>query len=220
MRKDITVTAATREERGKNANRRLRVQKQIPAVVYGTGQDSVAVTVDPKDINKILHSASGHNTIFNVQVTGGETSPVMVVDWLYHPVRGSLMHIDMMRIDLSRRLTVKVPVHTTGEPKGVKQQGGLYELVTRDVTIECLPNEIPEHFTVDVTEFMIGDNLRASQLPLSGTMKLLSSPDTVISHVVVQRAAEVKVEEEEAAAVVPATPEPEVVKRGKKEEEK
>lgn len=215
MRKDITVAATPRQERGKNENRRLRVKGSIPAVVYGTDKESVAVTVNPKEVNKILHSAAGHNTIFNIGVEGGETSPVMVVDWQHHPTKGNLMHVDLRRIDLSQRLTVKVPVHTHGDPKGVKQQGGLYEIITRDVEVNCLPDDIPEAFNVDVSGMVLGQNLRASELPLSGSMVLLSSPDQVISHVIAARGSAT-----EEAAEGAAKAEPEVVKKGKKEAEK
>jgi len=221
MRKDITVMAETRASRGKNEARRLRVTGRVPAVVYGAGGDSVAVALNPKEINRILNSATGHNTIFDVEVAGGAKSPVMIVDWSHDPVKGNLLHADLKRIDLTRRLRVKVPVHTTGDPVGVKQQGGLLEPVTREIEIECLPDDIPEHFTVDVTELMIGQNLRAGQVPMSDRIKLVSPPESVICHVIVMRVEEVKPAEEEAAAAAgPATPaEPEVIKKGKKEEE-
>jgi large subunit ribosomal protein L25 len=215
MRKDITIAAEPRSTRGKNEARRLRAQMRIPAVVYGAGKESVAVSVSPKEIEKILHSSSGVNTIFNLDIQGVETTPVMVVDWQHDPVKSNLLHIDMKRIDLSKRLHVKVPVHTTGDPRGVKEQGGLYEIVSREIEIECLPDEIPEHFTVDVTALRIGQSLRAGEVPLSGSMKLLSPADLVISHVVATRgSAEVAEAAGEAAAA-----EPEVVKKGKKEEE-
>ena len=102
MRKDITVTAEVRESRGKNEARRLRVAGSIPAVVYGTGNDPVAVTVSPKEVSRILHSSSGANTIFNLQLTGGETTPVRVVDWQNHPLRGTLMHVDLMNKTIAR----------------------------------------------------------------------------------------------------------------------
>ena len=218
MRKDITIAAETRSTRGKNEARRLRVQQQIPAVVYGTGQEPVAVSVSPKEVAKILHSASGHNTIFNINITGAENTPVMVVDWQNDPVKGNLLHVDLMRIDTSKRLKVKVPVHTAGDPKGVKTQGGLYQIVSREIEIECLPDEIPEGFNVDVTEMLIGDAVRAGEIPLTGSMQLISSPDLVISHVIATRGATA---EEEAAAAAAAAPvaEPEVAKKGKKEEE-
>ena len=214
MRKDITITTEPRENRGKNEARRLRARGLSPAIVYGPGSDPVAVAVDPKAVNQILRSTSGHNTIFNVDIQG-QVAPVMIVDWQNEPIKGRLLHIDLKRIDLSKRIAVKVPVHTSGDPKGVKIQGGLHEVVTREVELECLPDDIPEHFTIDVTELSIGQSVRASEIPLTGSMKLLSPPDAVISHVVAIRAAETT---EEAEAVV-AVPEPEVIKKGKKEEE-
>ncbi|MBI5083516.1 MAG: 50S ribosomal protein L25 [Acidobacteria bacterium] len=217
MRKDITIAAETRASRGKNEARRLRVAARIPAVVYGTGKDSVAVTVSPKEVNKILHSSSGVNTIFNVDIAGVENTPVVVVDWQHDPVKNNLLHVDMLRIDLTKRLNVKVPVHTLGDPKGVKQQGGLHEVISREIEIECLPDEIPEKFDIDVTEMMLGQSLRASQVPLTGSMKLISSPELVISHVINVRGAEEKTEEAAEGAAKAA--EPEVVKKGKKEEE-
>ena len=217
MRKDITIEALPRTTRGKNEARRMRVAGSIPAVVYGSGGESIAVAVGPKEVNKILHSKTGHNTIFNVQVTGGENVPVMIVDWLNDPIKDTLLHVDLKRIDLSQRIKVKVPVLTTGEPKGVKIQGGLHELITREIEIECLPDDIPESFTVDVVELMMGQSIRASQVELSGSMKLVSNPEAVISHVVALRAEEAPAAVEGAAPA--ATAEPEVIKKGKKEEE-
>jgi len=217
MRKDITIVAEPRSSRGKNEARRLRVAGQAPGVLYGAGGESVPVAIIPKEINKILHSNTGHNTIFNLSVTGGETVPVMVVDWLNDPIKDNLLHVDLKRIDLTLRLRVKVPVHTSGEPKGVKLQGGLHELITREVEIECLPDDIPEQFILDATELSIGENLRAGQIPMTGSMKLLSNPEAVISHVVSMKAEEVVAVD---AAVAPAAAEPELAKaKGKKEEE-
>jgi large subunit ribosomal protein L25 len=214
MRKDITISTESRELRGKNEARRLRARGLSPAIVYGPGFDPVAVAVDPKAVNQILRSTSGHNTIFNVDIQG-QLAPVMIVDWQNEPIKGRLLHIDLKRIDLTKRIVVKVPVHTTGDPKGVKLQGGLHELITREVEVECLPDDIPEHFTIDITELMIGQNIRAGDIPLTGSMKLLSPADAVISHVIALRATETVAEPEAVAAA----PEPEVIKKGKKEEE-
>ncbi|MEO8049497.1 MAG: 50S ribosomal protein L25 [Acidobacteriota bacterium] len=218
MRKDITIVAEQRTLRGKNEARRLRASGSAPAVVYGGGGEAVAVAIKPKEINRILHSKTGHNTIFDIAVTGGETTPVMIVDWQNDPVKENILHVDLKRIDLNARIRVKVPVHTLGDPKGVKLQGGLHELITREIEIECLPDEIPEEFTVDVTELMIGQTIRAGDIPLTGSTKLLSPADSVISHVIT-----IKVEAEPAAADAAAAPaaaaEPEVLKKGKKEEE-
>jgi large subunit ribosomal protein L25 len=218
MRKDITIVAEPRSSRGKNEARRLRVAGQAPGVLYGAGGDSVAVAVSPKEVNKILHSKTGHNTIFNLSVTGGETVPVMVVDWQHDPVKENLLHVDLKRIDLTLRLRVKIPVQTSGEPKGVKLQGGLHEVITREVEIECLPDDIPEHFTVETSELSIGESIRASQIPMGPSMKLLSNPDAVISHVVAMKAEEVA-PAADAVAAAPVAAEPEVAKKGKKEEE-
>jgi large subunit ribosomal protein L25 len=213
MRKDITVPALSRDTRGKNEARRLRVKGSMPAVLYGNGIDPLAVAVSPKELTGILNSKTGHNTIFNLSVADKETVPVMIVDWQYDPIKDNLLHVDLKRIDLSKRISVKVPVLTIGDPKGFKLQGGIHEIITREVEIECLPDDIPEVFNMNVAEMMIGQSLRASDIPMTGSMKLLSPGDAVISHVVSLRA-------EEAAPVdaAAAAPEPEVVKKGKKEE--
>ena len=220
MKTEITVTAEARASRGKNEARRTRRAGLIPAVVYGAFKDPVPIAVSPKQIAQILHSKTGHNTIFTLSVQGGEATPVMIVDWQSDPVRDVMLHVDLKRIDLSKRIQVKVPVRMTGEPQGVKIQGGLLEAITREVEIECLPNEIPEYFTVDVTELMIGQNLRSSDIALSGSMTLVSAGDQVLAHVVAMKAEEEPAAAAEGVVDAAATPaEPEVIKKGKKEEE-
>ncbi|MBV8833701.1 MAG: 50S ribosomal protein L25 [Acidobacteriaceae bacterium] len=216
MRKDITITAEARDSRGKNEARRLRAKGSMPAVVYGGPNGPAAVAVSPKELTRILHSKTGHNTIFNLSLPGSDSTPVMIVDWQYDPIRDSLLHVDLKRIDLTKRITVKVPVVTEGDPKGVKLQGGIHEIVTREIEIECLPDEIPEQFTVNVVELLVGQNIRAAEIALPGSMKLVSPSDAVISHVVSLRAEETTTAETAGAA--PGT-EPEVIKKGKKEEE-
>jgi large subunit ribosomal protein L25 len=211
MRKDITITAEPRETRGKNEARRLRVRGLVPAVVYGMGAEPAAIAINPKEVTGVLKSSSGHNTIFDIDIQGSK-APVMIVDWQHEPLKARLLHVDLIRIDLAKKVVVKVPVHTHGDPVGVKLQGGLHEVVTRDIEVECLPEDIPEVFTVEVSGLSIGQSIRASEIPMTGSMRLISPADAVISHVV-----GVKVVEEvapEAAAVA----EPEVVKKGKKEE--
>ena len=223
MKRDITVTAEVRTSRGKNEARRTRRAGQIPAVVYGAFQEPVSVALNAREILKIIRSATGFNTIFNLAIAGGETAPVMVVDQQVDPLKGDLLHADLKRIDLTKRIRVSVPVHSTGEPQGVKVQGGLLEIVTRSIEVECLPDEIPEGYTVDVSELMIGQSKRASDVALSGSIRLMSSPDTVIAHVVALRAEEEPAAEAEAAptpeAAAGTTAEPEVIKKGKKEDE-
>ena len=222
MVKDIVVAAEVRTSRGKNEAHRTRSAGQIPAIIYGSPKDPVAVSVNPREISKIIHSSTGYNTIFKLEIAGGETTPVMLVDRQVDPIRGTLLHADFKRIDLTKRIRVNVPVTTIGEAKGVKVQGGLLEVITRAIEIECLPDDIPEKFVVDVTELMIGQAKRASDVPLTGSMKLVSSADTVIAHSVALRAEEVAATPEAAAATPvagAAGAEPEVIKKGKKEEE-
>lgn len=215
MRKDITIAAEARSSRGKNEARRLRAKGSVPAVVYGGGGEPEPVAVNPKELTRILNSKTGHNTIFNLGVTGKEPVPVMIIDWQHDPIKDNLLHVDLKRIDPTKRLHVKVPVVTQGDPRGVKVQGGLLELVTREIEIECLPDDIPEQFTIDVSEMLIGQGIRASEVPLTGSMKLLSSGDSVIAHVV-----SLKAETAETAEVAaPGAAEPEVIKKGKKEAE-
>ena len=223
MSREITVTAEVRASRGKNQAHRTRSAGQIPAVVYGAFKDPVSIAVNPREIIRIIRSSTGYNTIFDLAIAGGETTPVMVVDQQVDPVKGHLLHADFKRIDLTKRIRISVPVSTTGEAQGVKVQGGLLEVITRAIEIECLPDEIPEGFTVDVTELMIGQAKRASDVALSGSMKLISSPDTVIAHSVALRAEEVVAPVEGAVVVTPeagaVAAEPEVIKKGKKDEE-
>jgi large subunit ribosomal protein L25 len=221
MRTNVAVAGEARASRGKNEARRTRRAGMIPAVVYGAYKDPAPIAVSPRHISQILHSKTGHNTIFDLNIQDGESTPVMVVDAQFDPIKGNLLHVDLKRIDLTKRIRVSVPVLTEGEPKGVKQQGGLLEVVTREIEIDCLPDDIPEHFTMDVSELMIGQSKRASDIVVSGSMKLLSPADTVIAHVVT-----IKVVAEPTPADVAAVPvaaeaaaEPEVIKKGKKEEE-
>jgi large subunit ribosomal protein L25 len=215
----FTVEGKIRETRGKNAARRTRMTGEVPAILYGGKKDSISLSVNAKQIARILRSETGHNTIFRVQVAGGQEENAMLRDWQVDPVVGKLLHVDLLRIAMDVRMRVKVPVHTFGEPQGVKLQGGVFEMVTREVEIECLPADIPEEFKVDVTEMMIGKQLRASELPFDPQkIKLVTDPLRVIAHVVV-----LKKEEEptpEAAVAAEAAPaEPEVIKKGKKDEE-
>jgi large subunit ribosomal protein L25 len=215
LRTDTVVAAEPRSTRGKNEARRTRVTGKIPAIVYGAFKDPQAVSVNPKDILKIIRGKSGHNAIFDLEIVGVERTPVIVADEQYDPVKDTLIHIDLKRIDLTRKLRVSIPVHSHGDPKGVKLQGGVLDLVTRSIEIECIPDDIPNQFDVDVSELMIGNNIRVSDLKVGDSVRILTSPDAVIAHVV-------GVKEEAAAAPpegAPAAAEPEVAKKGKKEEE-
>jgi large subunit ribosomal protein L25 len=217
MRKDITIVAEPRDTRGKNEARRLRVKGLAPAVVYGAGGEAKAIAIDPRELNKILASATGRNTLFNVQANG-DTALCMIAAWQRHPLRENLLHVDFKRIDPSKPLKVRIPIYTKGEPRGVKEQGGIFEIVHREVEVECLPDEIPESFPVDVAQYMLGTSLRAGELPLTGSMKLLTAPETVMAHVIAPRTV-AAAEDATAEATAATTAEPEVIKKGKKEEE-
>ena len=214
----IVVDSAPRATRGKNEARRLRQSGKIPAVLYGGKGGPVTLAVSAKQVGAILRSATGHNTLFQVTVSG-KPEPAIVKDWLVDPATGALLHVDLMRVAMDVRMKVKVPVHTIGEPAGVKVQGGVFEVVTREVEVECLPSDIPTEFRMDVSELMLGKQLRVGDLHIDpAKIKLLTEPERVIAHVVA-----LKVEEEkpaEAAAAEGAAPaEPEVIKKGKKEVE-
>ncbi|SRR6266852_4844688 len=212
----IIVEGAVRDERGKNEARRLRVSGKVPATLYGGKGGALSLAVNTKQLTAILRSETGHNTLFQVDLSGKQ-EPAIVKDWQVDPVSGKLLHVDLLRVAMDVRMRVKVPVHTFGEPSGVKVQGGVYEVVTREVEVECLPADIPAEFRVDVSGLVLNQNLRAGDLPLDkNKIKLLTDEATVLSHVVALRVEEEK-PVEVVAAVTPA--EPEVIKKGKKEVE-
>jgi large subunit ribosomal protein L25 len=220
------VVARPREGKfNKNAARRVRVAGKIPAVLYGSGHDPVAVEVDPRQISRILFSETGHNTIFDVEVTGQPAAKAMIVDWQREPIKDQLIHIDLKRIALDKTLRVKVRVKLLGIPVGVKASGGILDQVLRQVEIECLPVDIPANIAVDVSNLALFDSLRISDLPHSGSIKYLNAEDATVAHVVSIREEAPTAAEVEAAAVAAATAataaavEPEVAKKGKPEAE-
>ncbi|HXE05547.1 MAG TPA: 50S ribosomal protein L25 [Bryobacteraceae bacterium] len=216
------VTAKPREGKfNKNAARRVRVAGKIPAVLYGPGADPVAVEVDPRQISRILFSEKGHNTIFDVEVTGQSAAKAMIVDWQREPIKDQLIHIDMKRIALDKPLRVSVRVKLLGTPVGVKTEGGILDQVQREIEIECLPADIPSHIDVDVTELHLHGVLRVSDLPHSDKVKILTPADGTVAHVMTIREEATPTAEEAAAAPAeggtPAAGEPEVAKKGKTE---
>jgi large subunit ribosomal protein L25 len=214
----IVVEAAPRAQRGKNEARRLRLMGKVPAVLYGGKGNAITLAVNAKQVGAILRSESGHNTLFQVDL-GGKHEPAILKDWLVDPITGKLLHVDLLRVAMDVRMRVRVPVHTFGEASGVKVQGGVFEMVTRDVEIECLPADIPTEFKVDITNLALNQALRAKDLPLdTAKMKLITEPERVLAHVVTPKVEEEKpVEAVAADAAAPA--EPEVIKKGKKEVE-
>ncbi len=217
----IIVEAAPRETRGKNAARRMRVVGQVPAVLYGGKGGSQSLQVNTKQLSAILRSASGHNTIFNVKTPDSEQSAI-VKDWQVDPVTGNLLHVDLLRIAMDVRMRVKVPIHVFGEPQGVKLQGGVFEMVIREVEVECLPNDIPTEFRMDISALMMGMQLRGSDvlaLVDPEKIKILTDPTRVLAHVVALRVEEEKPADAVAADAAATPAEPEVIKKGKKDEE-
>jgi len=198
------VVATPREGKfNKNAARRVRVSGKIPAVVYGAGHD-------PKVITRILHSDSGHNTIFDLNVEGASVVKAMIVDWQNEPIKGTLLHIDLKRIAMDKAMRVSVPIQLVGVPVGVKTQGGILEHVMREVEVECLPNDIPSHLDVDVSNLEINGAIHVSDLPHSGSIKFLGDEHATVAHVTA-----IKEEVVAADAVAAAPAEPEVAKKGK-----
>jgi large subunit ribosomal protein L25 len=200
----------------------VRVAGKIPAVLYGSGHDPVAVEVDPKQISRILFSESGHNTIFDVEIAGLPPAKAMIVDLQREPINDLLIHIDLKRIAMDKAIRVKVRVKLVGIPLGVKTSGGILDQVLREVEIECLPADIPSHIDVDVSNLALYASLRVSDLPHSGSIKFLNAEDATVAHVVsIREEAPTAAETEAAAAAATAAAgaEPEVAKKGKPEAE-
>jgi len=213
----IVVQGAPRSQRGKNEARRLRTTGSVPAVLYGGKGEALTLSVNAKQVTAILRSDSGHNTLFQIDL-GGKQEPAIVKDWQVDPVSGRLIHVDLLRIAMDVRMKVKVPVHTFGDPSGVKVQGGVFEVVAREVEVECLPADIPTEFKVDVSGMMLNQSLRAGELPIDkAKIKLLTDAQAVLAHVVALRVEEEKPVEAAVPGTTPA--EPEVIKKGKKEVE-
>ena len=223
---DAILEAVKREGRGKNEANRLRASGKIPAVFYGPGKDGkgpegVAVSVDPKAVLRILHSDSGANTLINLKLEGREAR-VMVREYQLDPVTHHLLHADFYQLAMDKAIVVTVPIVVKGEAKGVKQQSGMLDFVTREIEVECLPTDIPEGIVVDVSELMLHESIRVRDLAVDPKWKAVSDGETMLVHVVMP-----KVEEEPAAATadVAAAPaaaaaaaEPEVIKKGKPED--
>jgi large subunit ribosomal protein L25 len=212
------LEAQARESGNKNDARRVRRDGKIPGVVYGAGKDSLAVSVDPRQVLRILHSETGHNTIFDLAFNG-DRSKAMIVDWQYEPIKGKLLHIDVKRIAMDQTLKVSVPIFLKGEAEGVKTQGGILEQILREVEVECLPADIPSHIDADVTHLVFGTVLRVSDLPHSEKIKFLSDPNQPVAHVTSVKEEEVATPEAAAAEAAATPAEPEVIKKGKQETE-
>jgi large subunit ribosomal protein L25 len=220
---EATLDAVKRDGRGKNEANRLRASGRIPAVVYGRrtdgnkAPDSVPVSVDPKAVLKILRSDSGANTLITLNVAGDE-SRVMVKEYQLDPVSHALLHLDFYQLAMDKMLTVTVPVLIKGVPKGVKTEGGLLDFVTREIQVQSLPTDIPEHIVVDVSEMMLNQAIRLKDLPENPKWKPVNDPETMLVHVVLPKAEESAAAATPAEGAAPAAAEPEVIKKGKTDE--
>jgi len=219
---EIVVNAKTRTDRGKNAARRLRRDGFVPGVVYGGKKDNIAVAVDPKALQKVLRSEAGRNSILKLDIANEGATNAILKSWQVDPIKESFLHADFYRIAMDVAIRVTVPIHVVGEARGVKVDAGILELIMREIEVECLPGDIPGGIDVDVSDLGINGALRVSDIVAPAKVKILEGAEQVVVHVV-------SVKEEVAATPGAAAPvegegaaapsEPEVVKKGKKEEE-
>jgi large subunit ribosomal protein L25 len=223
---EAVLEATARDSFGKNEARRTRRDGRVPAVVYGASGDegsagATPIAVEPKALLKILHSESGANTLISLKLPGAKDAKVLVKEYQLDPVTHQVLHADFYRVAMDRVIQVTIPIVIRGEPKGVKQQGGILEFVRREIEIECLPGDIPENVELDVSELLLHQGVRVRELPLNPKWKPISDPDMMLVHVIMPKVEEVAAPAEAAAAAAtPAVPaEPEVIKKGKKEEE-
>jgi large subunit ribosomal protein L25 len=219
---EAVLDATTRDTFGKNEARRTRRQGLVPAVVYGassdgSGREATAITVSPKALLKILHSESGANTLISLKLAGAGDARVLVKGYQLDPVTHDVLHADFYRVAMDRAIQVTIPVIVKGEPKGVKQQGGLLEFIRREIDIECLPGDIPEGVEIDVSELMLHQGVRVRDVATSAKWTPVTEVETMLVHVIMPKAEEAPAAAEAVAAPTAAA-EPEVVKKGKKEE--
>ena len=213
-RKEITVRATQRDARGKNDARRARREGFVPVTVYGGEGEAVSAVARLSELAAILRSDTGPNTIFTLDVEGVGASEVMFHDRQIDPVRGRLVHADLRRLVKGQKIEVTVPLHLIGEPFGVREEQGVLEQIVRDIEIRCQPRNIPEALNVDVTNLKVHDVLHVSDIPVEENVEILEDPETVIATVGI-----VREEPVEAPAIEEEPTEPEVIGKGKKEEE-
>jgi len=217
-RKEITVRAEKREGRGKNDARRVRREGLVPLTIYGGEGESVSATAPLRELAAILRSDTGHNTIFTLDITGHDPSEVMFLDRQIDPVRGRLVHADLRRLVRGQKIEVTVSLHLTGDPVGVLEEEGVLEQIEREIKIRCRPRDIPEAINVDVSNMKVHDVLHVSDIPVTEDVEILSEPETVIATVgIVREEPEPVVEVAEGTEETPA--EPEVIGKGKKDDE-
>jgi large subunit ribosomal protein L25 len=214
-KKEYKVQAKQREGRGKNDARRARRDGMVPITVYGGGAETVAAVAPLSQLAAILRSEAGRNTIFTIDVEGVGASEVMFHDRQIDPVRGRLIHADLTRLVKGQKIEVTVPLHLIGEPFGVKEKQGVLEQIIRELEIRCEPRDIPDTIDVDVSNLDVHDVLHVSDISVAENVEILTDAETVVATVGIVR------EEVEAAPAIEGEEptEPEVIGKGKKEEE-
>ncbi len=216
---DKQVDAKPRQGGTKNEARRVRQGGLIPGVLYGAGLEPKTITVDPKQMRRILNSETGHNSIFDLTLEGdADSGKAMIVDWQFEPIKGALLHVDLKRIAMDKMLRVSVPVVLKGEAPGVKLQGGILEQMLREVEIECLPADIPGHLVADVSAMEFGQTLRVSDVPHSDKVKITTDQNQAVANVTAVKEVVEAAPAEVAAEGAVAGAEPEVIKKGKQDE--
>jgi large subunit ribosomal protein L25 len=217
---EAILEAEARDTFGKNEARRTRREGKVPAVLYGgDGGSATPIAVAPKALLKILHSDAGQNTLIALKLPGAADTRVLVKDFQLDPITHEVLHADFYRVAMDKLLQVTIPIVVTGEPKGVKQQGGILEHIRREIQIECLPADIPEHIDVDVSELMLHQGVRVRDLATNPKWKPVSDADLMLVHVIMPKAEDSAATTESAATATASPAEPEVIKKGKKEDE-
>jgi large subunit ribosomal protein L25 len=216
---EAVLEATSRDTFGKNEARRTRRDGKVPAVLYGRDKkEATPIAVDPRALLKILHSESGANTLISLKLSGAGDTRVLVKDFQLDPITHHVLHADFYQVAMDRALEVTIPVIVKGEPKGVKQQGGVLEFVRREIRISCLPADIPEHVDVDVSELMLHQGVRVRDVATNPKWKPITEGEAMLVHVIMPKAEETPTPEAAAAAATATPAEPEVIKKGKKEE--
>jgi large subunit ribosomal protein L25 len=217
---EAVLDAQARDTFGKNEARRTRRGGQVPGVLYGgDGKGATPIAVAPKALLKILHSESGQNTLISLKLAGAGDNRVLVKDFQLDPITHEVLHVDFLKIAMDKVLRVTIPVIVHGEPKGVKQQGGILEHIRREIEIEVLPADIPEHIDVDASELMLHQGIRVRDIATNAKWKPVSDLDLMLVHVIMPKVEEVAAPADAAAAATATPAEPEVMKKGKKDEE-
>jgi large subunit ribosomal protein L25 len=212
------IKAEKREVFGKNASRRLRKEGMVPVILYGSNEVNVPLTLEKEVLFKILRSETGENTVFEVSFNS-ETRNAMIKDLQLDPVSDEILHADLIQIAMDKVVRVSVPVVTVGDAVGVKTEGGFVDFITREIEVECLPKDIPEHIEIDISHLHLRQSFKVGDVNVSEGIKLIADPDSMLVHIELPAKEEIEIEKEEEEEVISEEEEPEVIKKEKPEEE-